>query len=191
MALRAATVWVSLALLQRLEAFLGLLSAHQAAAAAAEAVRCGRNPNTMSYRFLQHEYVYFMLQGTDEGLPIVLTCTKTAVGSTGCMHRRAAGCPAVGSSSRQGMGQGSSCESPRGRKSSDRMVAVRRLAAADAPFRRDGPGPRFFAESALDAILDDLQACCTCPNLHVPNRHAICIQKSISSERTGALLVQR
>ena len=38
--IRLVTVWASLPLLQRLEAFLGLLTAHQAAAAAAEAARC-------------------------------------------------------------------------------------------------------------------------------------------------------
>lgn len=36
---RLVTVWAGLPLLQRLEAFLGLLAAHQAAAAAAEAAR--------------------------------------------------------------------------------------------------------------------------------------------------------
>lgn len=48
-ALRAATLWVSLALLQRLEAFLGLLFAHQAAAAAAEAARSGACTLTLTW----------------------------------------------------------------------------------------------------------------------------------------------
>lgn len=177
-ALRAVSMWLSLPFLQRLEAFLSLLSLHQqqlatAAAAAAAEARCV--PSFDSYSpdtcMLKRKFSIKWLRSECEMLVFVLLACSPSFFTWCTLQRRLTAVLEDVSALDSSLSlccQGTQLLGKCMREMYEGVWCPFRSVGTGLPVRDTGDS-KYHAETALDAILDDLQVC-----WHVLCSHVLC-----------------